>query len=169
MGCGCSDSNAGAGCNSITVQRGATGDAGAGRTIDGVNVVSVKEVTVQRLDTSSDSINTAGVGYDWTVLTISDSIATTNTSEFETVAQIYATDVHLITASVLKNGVAVANITMKVTAATAIAGATWTAVPFSFKLSNLRQNDVIKISYLSSSGAVGAVLKGAYADINIIQ
>lgn len=158
-------SNCGCGCNdSITSLTGADGESGTSVVIataprSGTTTVEYM-YTANRLYTASDDIYNAGSGYSWSIMTV-PAVPASNVVTLQVSAQINATDVHIVTATLLVGGAPVANVQAVQSCGTR------ESMVFNFQTSALTEGQAIAIKLLSDGVAVTPVLKSGLAVVNI--
>jgi len=153
-GCGCDDN--------VQALQGSQGNDGTSTVLSTSSASGVAAVhymyTVNRTNASSDNIS--GAGYQWSVLTV-PAVPASNVLTFSLGSQINATDVHIVTVTVLKNGSPVANLGAVRNQGTK-GGVSWR-----FQDSNASQGDAYIINFVSDTGGVTPTLTGANVQIDI--
>lgn len=158
-GCGCADEG------NVTALQGATGNDGTSVIISTSPMSGVAAVhymyTANRLYTASDDIYNSGNGYSWSVLGTVPSVPATNVITISMTAQINATDVHTVTATLLVGGAPVANL-QAIQSCGLRESMSWNV-----QTSGLTAGQAIAIKLVSDGAAVTPVLKGGNVIMNI--
>lgn len=159
-GCGCADEG------NITALQGATGDDGTSVVVETSPMSGAATVqyryTANRLYTSSDDIWNAGNGYQWSIMTV-PAVAATNVINISMTAQINATDVHTVTATLLIGGAPVANL-QAIQSCGLRESMSWNV-----QTSGLTAGQAIAIKLVSDGAAVTPVLKGGNVIIDLFN
>lgn len=155
-GCGCT--------NSITALEGARGESGTDTAVVTSPLSTTAAVhylyTANRLNTASNDVYNTGSGYQWTIMTV-PAVSASNVMTISVSAQINATDVHTVTATMLVGGAPVANVS-----AIQACGVN-ESMCFNFQTSGLTAGSVVIIKLVSNGALVTPVLTGGLAIVNI--
>lgn len=154
--CGCTDS-----VTSLQGETGADGTSIVLATAPRSGIAAYEALyTSSRLSTSTDDIWNGGSGYTWSIMTV-PAVDASNVMTISLTAQINATDVHIVTATLLVNGVALPN-----TAAIQSCG-TRESLAWNVQTSGLTEGQTIAIKLLSDSAIVTAQFKNGLAIVNL--
>lgn len=156
-GCGCDDS--------VTALQGEQGNDGTSVVVETSPMSATAAVhymyTANRLYTTSDDLWNGGSGYQWSVLGIIPAVPATNVITISMTAQINATDVHTVTATLLVGGAPVANL-QAIQSCGLRESMCWNV-----QTSGLTAGQAIAIKLVSDGAASTPVLKGGNVIMNI--
>lgn len=158
-------SNCGCGCNdAITTTEGSAGRDGTSVVLSTSGLSGAASVeylyTANRLSTASNDIYNTGAGYQWSILTV-PAVSAANVMTLNVSAQINASDVHTVTATLLVGGAPVATVS-----AVQSCGINQ-SMNFNFQTSGLTTGSTVIIKLVSNGALVTPVLTSGNAIVNI--